>query len=159
MATAEQPTSLAVKVLAVLAVLAVVVASVVRAALAELGVRVVSAVRAALAELVVPVAPVVRAVLVELVGREALAGLGVRVAPAALVVQEALAGLELVQVAVPVLAHRHAQVAARPRTKSVTVAHHRGPAPVLAAEDLAAVAETMRGPAAAEAVVAWEAAG
>jgi len=77
------------------------------------------------------------------------------VAPAALVVQEALAGLELVQVAVPVLAHRHAQVAARPRTKSVTAAHHRGLAAVLAGEDLAAAAGTTREPAAAEAAAAW----
>ena len=58
-------------------------------------------------------------------------------------------------VAVPVLGHRHVQLAIPLRTKSVTAAHHRDLALLLAAEDLAAVAETTREPAAAEAATAW----
>jgi hypothetical protein len=42
------------------------------------------------------------------------------------------------------------------RTKSVTAAHRRDLVLRLAAEDLAAAAETTREPAAAEAVIAWE---
>jgi hypothetical protein len=66
----------------------------------------------------------------------------------------------LAPVAVAARDHRHAQVAARPRTKSVTAAHHRGRvrhrvAEDPAVEDLAAVAETMREPAVTEAVAAW----
>jgi hypothetical protein len=41
------------------------------------------------------------------------------------------------------------------RTKSVTAAHLHGLVPLLAAEDLAAAAETTRGPAATEVAVAW----
>ena len=41
-------------------------------------------------------------------------------------------------------------------TKSAIAAHRRGLVPLLAAEDLAAAAETTREPAAAEAVIAWE---
>jgi len=42
------------------------------------------------------------------------------------------------------------------RIKSVIAALHRGPAPVLGAEDLAAEVQTTREPAAAEGAVAWE---
>jgi hypothetical protein len=50
------------------------------------------------------------------------------------------------------------QVAVAPRTKLVTGAHHNDLVPLLAAEeDLAAVVETTREPAAAEAVIAWAA--
>jgi hypothetical protein len=49
-----------------------------------------------------------------------------------------------------------AQRAVALRTKWVTGAHHHGLVPLLAAEDLAAAAETTREPAAAEAVIAWE---
>jgi hypothetical protein len=72
------------------------------------------------------------------------------------------AELELGQVAAepelgPVeVARRLGPVAVAPRTKSVTAAHHHGLVPLLAAEDLVAVAETTRKPAAAEAVIAWE---
>jgi hypothetical protein len=67
-----------------------------------------------------------------------------------------VAELELVPVvaAVPVLGHPRAQLAVALRTKSVTAAHHRGQAH-LAAEDLVAVVETTREPAATEAAVAW----
>jgi len=62
-------------------------------------------------------------------------------------------------VAVPVLGHRHVQPAIPLRTKSVTAAHRPDLVPLLEAEeDLAAVAETTREPAAAEAVTAWAAA-
>jgi len=54
--------------------------------------------------------------------------------------------------------HPHDRLALLRGTKSVTAARHRGLAPVPAAEDLEAVAETTREPAAAEAVAAWEAA-
>ena len=50
------------------------------------------------------------------------------------------------------------QVAVAPRTKSVTAAHHRDPAGVLAEGDLAVVVETTRVLAATEAVIAWAAA-
>ena len=53
---------------------------------------------------------------------------------------------------------RVAQLAAALRTKSVTAAHRPDPVPLLAAEDLAAVAETTREPVAAEAAIAWAAA-
>jgi hypothetical protein len=67
----------------------------------------------------------------------------------------AAAELELVQVeAVPVPNHPRAQLAVAPRTKSVTAAHRRG-LPLLAAEDLAVVAETTREPAAPGEVIAW----
>ena len=62
-------------------------------------------------------------------------------------------------VAVPLLGHRHVQQAIPLRTKSVTAAHRPDLVPLLEAEeDLAAVAETTREPAAAEAVTAWAAA-
>ena len=64
--------------------------------------------------------------------------------------------LEHDPVAVAVPGHQRAQLAVRLRIKSVTAAHRRGLVPVLAAEDLAAAAETTREPAAAEAAVAWE---
>jgi len=56
------------------------------------------------------------------------------------------------------VARRLGPVAVAPRTKWVTAAHHRGLVAVPRVEDSAAVAETMREPAAAEAVIAWEAA-
>ncbi len=65
----------------------------------------------------------------------------------------------IVQVeAVPVQNHRPALLAVPPRTKSVTAPHRLDLVPLLeAGEDLAAaVAETTREPAAAEAVIAWE---
>jgi hypothetical protein len=157
----EEPrTNLVVKVLAVRAELAAV------AAPGELVNQVVLAEpvnRVALAELVN------QAGLVGLVNLAASAELAVR---AALVVQEVplelnpeaelelnpeRAELELN----PEAELAHAQVAVQPlRTKSVTVAHHRGLVPVpKRAEELVAVAETTREPAAAEAVRAWEAAG
>jgi hypothetical protein len=96
---------------------------------------------------------------------EALAELVVQEALAELVVREALAELVIVPVAVEqelapavveqVPGHRRAQLAVALRTKLVTAAHHRGLVPVIAAEDLAAVAETTRERAAAEAVIAW----
>ena len=64
----------------------------------------------------------------------------------------------IVQVeAVPVQNHRPALLAVPPRTKSVTAPHRPDLVPLLeAGEDLAAaVAETTREPAAAEAVQAW----
>jgi hypothetical protein len=65
----------------------------------------------------------------------------------------AVAGLARV-VAAPVRGRPRVQRAVALRTKSVTAAHHRGQAH-LAAEDLAAVVETTREPAATEAAVAW----
>jgi hypothetical protein len=64
--------------------------------------------------------------------------------------------LELVLVeAVLAPGHPRARLVLPLGTKSVT-APHRPDLPLLAAEDLAAVAETTRAPAAAEAVTAWE---
>ena len=67
---------------------------------------------------------------------------------------------ETVQVAaVPVRRHLRARLAVPLRTKSVIAVHHRGRVPLLAAaEDLAAVVETTRDPAATEAATAWAAA-
>lgn len=53
--------------------------------------------------------------------------------------------------------HPRGRLAVALRTKSVIGAHRRG-LPRLTAEDLAAVVETTREPAATEAVIAWEAA-
>jgi hypothetical protein len=112
----------------------------------------------ALAELVVRVAPVVPeletapVVALELV-------IGPAVGPE-LVIGQVEAELEHVQV-VPVLVQGHPRVrlVVALRTKSVTAAHPHDLVPLLeAAEDLAAVAETTRDPAVAEAVIAWEAA-
>jgi DUF2950 family protein len=65
--------------------------------------------------------------------------------------------LGLVQVVVEL---ELAPVAVAPKIKSVTAAHHHGLVPLrLAAEDLAAAAETTHGPAATEAAEAWAAAG
>jgi hypothetical protein len=72
-----------------------------------------------------------------------------------------VAGLELV-LAVAELAQGHppVQPAVALTTKSVTVAHRRDLVPLLAAEDLAAVAaEITREPVATEAAIAWVAAG
>ena len=61
--------------------------------------------------------------------------------------------------AVPVRSHLRARLAVPLRTKSVIAVHHRGRVPLLAAaEDLAAVVETTRDPAATEAGIAWAAA-
>jgi hypothetical protein len=88
---------------------------------------------------VAPVAPVVRVV---------------RVAP---VVPENQVEAELALV--PVGAELAlGQAVVRLRAKSVTAAHHPGLVPVPRVEDSAAVAETTREPAAAEAVRAWAAA-
>jgi len=67
---------------------------------------------------------------------------------------------ETVQVeAVPVRSHLRARLAVLLRIKSVIALHHRGRVPLLAAvEDLAAVVETTRDPAATEAATAWAAA-
>jgi hypothetical protein len=65
----------------------------------------------------------------------------------------------IVQVeAVPVQNHRPALLAVPPRTKSVTAPHRLDLVPLLEAGEVlaAAVAETTRVPAAAEAVIAWE---
>src|SRR6266403_1079611 len=88
----------------------------------------------------------------------------VRVARARELVQVE-AELELAQVVVELapgrveVARRLGPVAVAPRTKSVTGAHHPDLVPLLAAEEdlAAAVAETTREPAAAEAVIAWAA--
>jgi len=53
----------------------------------------------------------------------------------------------------------HDRLAVPLRIKSVTALHHHGLAPVPAVEDLAAVVETTREPAAPEVVIAWAAAG
>ena len=66
--------------------------------------------------------------------------------------------LEFVPEVVLARSHPRDPLAVPRRTKSVTAAHRRGRVPLLAAEDLAAVAETMRDPAAAEAAIAWAAA-
>jgi hypothetical protein len=57
--------------------------------------------------------------------------------------------------AVPVPGHPRARLVLPLGTKSVTAPHRPG-LPLLAAEDLAAAAETTREPAAAEAATAWE---
>jgi len=117
--------------------------------------------------LAVPVALVVPAVRVALVVSENAAVLVALVVPAvrvALVVSENPAApvaleRELVQVeAGLVQGHRPAQLAVALRTKSVIAAHHLDQVPLLAVEEdlAAAVAETTRVPAAAEAAVAWE---
>jgi hypothetical protein len=60
-------------------------------------------------------------------------------------------------VVVPARGHPRVQLAVALRTKSVIAVRRHDPVPLLAAEDLAAaVAETTREPAAAEAVIAWE---
>jgi hypothetical protein len=70
-----------------------------------------------------------------------------------------VAELALVRVAAQVPNPRPDQLEARQKTKWATEAHHRDLARLLAAvEDLAAVVETTRAPAATEAVVAWAAA-
>jgi hypothetical protein len=60
--------------------------------------------------------------------------------------------LQIVRVVEPARGRRRARLAALPRTKSAIAPHHRDLVPVLAAEDLAAAAETMREPAAAEVI-------
>jgi hypothetical protein len=130
-----------------------------REALAELVVRVAPEAREALVVQEARVAPaelVVRVALAELVVRVALAELVVRVALAELVIVPVEEELEHDQAVVEqVPGHRRAQLAVALRTKLVTAAHHRGLVPVIAAEDLAAAAETTRERAATEAVIAW----
>ena len=124
-------------------------------------------------------APVVREALAALVAQVELvelAELVVRVAELepsrveGLELAPAVAGLELVPavaelelalaVEAPETDHPHDHLALLRGIKSVTVALHRGLAPVLAGEDsVAAEAETTREPAAAEAVAAWVVAG
>jgi hypothetical protein len=119
------------------------VVSVVRVALVVLGDQV------ALVELAV------RAASEELVVEVGLAELAVRAASQELVVQVVVLepGLVLVAAGLAPVA-----VAVALRTKWVTAAHHRGQVAVLEEEDLAAVAETTRAPAAIEAAVVWAAA-
>ncbi len=102
-------------------------------------------------ELVVPENPGVPVALVVPVVREALVVSESPAVPAELIVQVE---------AVPVQNHRPALLEVALRTKSVIAVHHPDPVPLLAVEeDLgAAVAETTRVPAAAEAVIAWAAA-
>jgi hypothetical protein len=97
-----------------------------------------------LAEPVVQVGLAVRVVLAEPVVQ---VGLAVRGVSEELVVPAGLAELALVPAAVP------------PKIKSATAAHHRGQVAVQRVEDLRAAAETTREPAAAEAGIAWVAAG
>lgn len=119
-----------------------------------------------------PAVPGALAELAALVAQEALAELAVPEALAGLVVQvvelelNRVEGPELVQVAVELARGQAAGVPERDpvavplRTKSVIAVHHRGRVPLLAAvEDLAAVVETTRDPAATEAAIAWAAAG
>jgi len=98
-------------------------------------------------ELGAPAVPVVRVALVVPVSP---------VAQVALVVPENPVALEL---APAEAAQEHDRVEVPLRTKSVIAAHPRGQVPVLAAEDLAAAAETTLAPAAAEVAEAWAAAG
>ena len=82
------------------------------------------------------------------------------VVPAVLVVLEnpAVSAELIVPVeGVPVQDHRPALLAVALRTKSVIAAHHPDQVPLLAVEEdlAAAVAETTREPAAAEAAIAW----
>ena len=168
MATGEPQTSSAVRVPAEPEIAAVQVIG--QEALAELDVRVAQVELEALAGLEDQVVPVVRAALVVPEDQVVPAVRAALVVPenqvaqavrAALVVPEnqvAPVGLanravpELVPVvAVPVLD----QLEAQRRTRSATERHLRDPAPVLAAEDLAAAAETTREPAATEAEKAW----
>jgi hypothetical protein len=134
------------------------------------GARVAPVVRVVLAvwvALVVPVGPVVLAVWVALavlespavrvvlVGLEDLAVPGVPENPVALVVLESpvVQELEIGPVAAELAL---VQVEVRLRTKSVIAARRHDQAPRLAAEeDLAAVVETTRDPAATEAGIAW----
>ena len=170
MGTGKQRTSLAVRVRVepvidpAPAELAVRVAQVELEALAELGVRVA---QVELEALVVPedqVAPVVRANRVAPVGlavQAAPVALANRVAPAELAVRVALAGLanRVALELVPVVAVRVLDQVVLPlRTKSATVAHHRGQVPVRVVEDLAAAAETTRELAVTEVARVWEAA-
>ena len=87
-------------------------------------------------------------------------GLGIGPAVAELEIVPAAPELEHDLVAVaPVEGHQPAQLAVVAlRIKSVTAAHRPGLVPLLEAEEdlVAAVAETTREPAAAEAVIAWE---
>jgi hypothetical protein len=171
-ATEILPTNLADVVRAVLVVPAVRAALVVLAVAedpvalvvpedpVELAVRVVLVVLEDPAALVVPEDPVELAVpesLVALVvpeGQAVLVELVVSESPAVQVAPER----ELVQVEVGLVqGHRHAQLAVALRTKSVIAARHPDQVPLLAVEEdlAAAVAETTRVPAAAEAVIAW----
>ena len=113
------------------------------------------------AVLVALVVPAVREALVVLESLVVLVALVVPAVREALVVLESL--VVLVALVVPaeaglVQGHRPAQLAVALRTKSVIAAHHLDQVPLLAVEEdlAAAVAETMREPAAAEAVIAWE---
>jgi hypothetical protein len=152
MVTGEPRTSSAVRVPAELEIAAVQVIG--QEALAELDVPVAQVELEALAGLEDQVVPAVRAALVVPENQVAPVGLAVQVAPVALANRVALELVPVVAVPEQVLV----QVAVALRTRSATAAHHRGQVPVLAAEDLAAAAETTREPAAAEAVRAWAAA-
>jgi hypothetical protein len=102
--------------------------------------------------LVVSESPAVPVALERELARAAVA-LGLETVPVAALERE------LVQAeAVLVRGHPRAQLEAALRTKSVTAAHHPDQVPLLEVEEdlAAAVAETTREPAAAEAVIAWE---
>ena len=117
---------------------------------------------AARAALVVPEDPVVRAALVASESPAVPVALERELARAGVALVRGLVAAlerELVQVeAVAVPSHRPAQLAVALRTKSAIAAHPHDLVPLLeAGEDLAAaVAETTREPAAAEAGIAWE---
>jgi hypothetical protein len=147
--------------------LAVVAAPVVRVALAVLAAQAVLAAPVVQAALAALVAPVVQAAPVELVAPAVQAAPVVRevlVVPEAELELNPGAGLGLNPEAEPERNPEaelgHARVAVQPpRTKSVTVAHHRGLVPALKVEDLAVAAQSTPEQAAAEAVRAWAAAG
>jgi hypothetical protein len=156
--TGRRRTSLAVRVRVELAVvvelaeLAVRVAQEALEALAELAVQ---EALEALAGLAVQAAQVELAVPVDLVVRVALAKLEQGPAAVALERDPVVAELGPVQV---VVGPEHEQVEAQRRTRSATAAHHHGQVPVPRVEDLRAVVETTREPAATEVEKAWAAA-
>jgi len=168
MATGEPQTSSAVRVPAEPEIAAVQVIG--QEALAELDVPVAQVELEALAGLEDQVVPVVRVALAVPESPVAPVGLAVRAAP--VVLANAVVRVAPVVPEDPVVPE-HDQVAAElehdrvevvpgrdlvevpRRTRSATERHLRDPAPVLAAEDSAAAAETTREPAATEAEKAW----
>ena len=148
------------------AALAVLAGLAARAALVEPVVQVGLAVRAVLAEPAVPVELAERVALAELVVPAGLAepvdlaGLAVPAVLVELVVRVGLAvPAVLVGLVVPAVALERGPVAALLKTKSAIEPRPRDQVAALRAADLAeAAAQTTRGPAVAEAVVAWAAA-
>ena len=175
----EEPrTNLVVKVLAVRAELGVGAALGVRAALAELAAQVArvapvepgaQVAQGALAELVVPAVELERNQEAELERNPAVELERNREAeqernPAAELERNREAEPARNQEAEPARNREAEPALARvavqaPRTKSVTVAHHRGLVPAPKVEDLAVAAQTKREPVAAEAAKAWAVAG